>query len=73
MLLRNRLPVAGLFLLAATALAAGPAAGQPPVQQPMVEQPALTALTAKSGVARAPEQEAVVFEHADLKFRIDPV
>jgi aminopeptidase N len=73
MLLRNRLPAAGLFLLAATALAAGPAAGQPPVQQPMVEQPALTALTAKSGVARAPEQEAVVFEHADLKFRIDPV
>jgi aminopeptidase N len=73
MLLRNRLPVAGLFLLAATALAAGPAAGQPPVQQSMVEQPALTALTAKSGVARAPEQEAVVFEHADLKFRIDPV
>jgi aminopeptidase N len=73
MLLRNRLPVAGFFLLAATALPAGPAAGQPQVQQPMVEQPALTALTAKSGVARAPEQEAVVFEHADLKFRIDPV
>ncbi len=36
------------------------------------EPAALSTLTAKSGVPRAPEQEAVVFEHADLQFRVDP-
>src|SRR5687767_3791489 len=35
-------------------------------------QPALSTLTAKSGVPRAPEQEAVVFEHVDLQFKVDP-
>ena len=68
MLLRNHLPVAGLCLLTATAFAATTPAGA----QPAGEQSTLTALTAKSGVARAPEQEAVVFEHADLRFRVDP-
>lgn len=36
------------------------------------EQAALSTLTAKSGVPRAPEQEAVVFENADLQFKVDP-
>ena len=36
------------------------------------EQAALSALTAKTGVPRAPEQEAVVFENADLQFKVDP-
>ncbi|MGN6111688.1 MAG: M1 family metallopeptidase [Luteimonas sp.] len=35
-------------------------------------QPALSAFTVQSGLARAPEQEAVVFEHADLRFKVDP-
>ena len=36
------------------------------------EQPALSKTTVETGLARAPEQEAVVFEHADLAFRVDP-
>jgi aminopeptidase N len=35
-------------------------------------QPPLTATTLASGLERAPEQLAVVFEKADLKLRIDP-
>ncbi len=35
-------------------------------------QPALTATTAASGAPRAPEQEAVAFEQADLSFKVDP-
>src|SRR3546814_2088441 len=35
------------------------------------QQPALSKTTVETGLARAPEQAAVVFEHADLKFRID--
>lgn len=35
-------------------------------------QPALSDFTARSGEPRAPEQLAVVFEHADLSFRVDP-
>ncbi len=35
-------------------------------------QPALTDLTRDSGRPRAPEQEAVVFEHADLAFKVIP-
>jgi aminopeptidase N len=35
--------------------------------------PPLTELTLNSGAARAPEQLAVTFEHADLSFRVDPV
>lgn len=38
----------------------------------MAAQPEPTALTLESGIARAPEQAAVVFEHADLAFRVDP-
>lgn len=36
------------------------------------DQPALTAQTLSSGGPRAPEQEAVTFEKADLRFRVDP-
>ena len=36
------------------------------------EQPALGAFTAQTGAPRAPEQESVVFEHADLRFKVDP-
>ena len=32
----------------------------------------LAALTAQSGLPRAPEQLAVSFEHADLRFKVDP-
>lgn len=36
------------------------------------EQPPLTATTLASGLPRAPEQEAVTFELADLSFKVDP-
>ncbi len=36
-------------------------------------QPVMSDFTARSGEPRAPEQLAVVFEHADLSFRVDPV
>lgn len=36
------------------------------------EQPPLTPTTLASGVPRAPEQEAVSFELADLSFKVDP-
>lgn len=35
-------------------------------------QPALTPTTAASGLPRAPEQEAVAFERAELSFKVDP-
>ncbi len=35
-------------------------------------QPALTETTVASGLPRAPEQEAVTFERAELSFKIDP-
>ncbi len=67
---RSGRPAALLLALAAAGVVhaqpqsakAGEAAAQPP----------LTAFTAQSGLARAPEQEAVVFEHADLRFKVDP-
>ncbi len=37
------------------------------------EQPALSRTTLASGLPRAPEQEAVTFELADLSFKVDPV
>lgn len=59
-------------LLAAGLLSiAAPVAAQAPAAAAAV-QPALSSFTVQSGLARAPEQEAVVFEHADLRFRIDP-
>ncbi len=36
------------------------------------EPPPLAAHTAQSGLPRAPEQLGVAFEHADLRFRVDP-
>jgi aminopeptidase N len=63
--LHRCLAAAGLLLVAAPAAALVPDA-------PPASQPALTPFTVQSGLARAPEQEAVVFEHADLRFRIDP-
>ena len=36
------------------------------------EQPALSQTTVASGLPRAPEQEAVAFERADLSFKVDP-
>ncbi len=41
----------------------------PPV---LANQPDLSDITAGSGAPRAPEQLAVVLEHADLSFRVDP-
>ncbi|QIL20804.1 M1 family metallopeptidase [Thermomonas sp. HDW16] len=41
-------------------------------QAAQAEQPALTETTAASGLPRAPEQEAVTFERADLSFKVDP-
>lgn len=38
----------------------------------LAQQPDITDLTRDSGVPRAPEQEAVVFEHADLSFKVVP-
>ena len=35
-------------------------------------QPALTDYTVNSGAQRSPDQQALVFEHADLSLRIDP-
>ena len=35
-------------------------------------QPPLTTTTAASGLPRAPEQEAVTFERAELSFKVDP-
>ena len=52
-----RRSIAALLLLPATALA----------------QPATGKLTLESGLQRAPEQAAVVFEHADLAFKVDPL
>jgi aminopeptidase N len=50
-------------LLAAALLVSGAAAAQ---------QPALTETTLHTGLPRAPQQEAVVFEHADLDFKVEP-
>lgn len=38
----------------------------------LAEQPALTKTTAATGLPRAPQQEAVTFELADLSFKVDP-
>ena len=38
----------------------------------MAQSAATSALTLESGLPRAPEQAAVVFEHADLAFTVDP-
>lgn len=51
--------------LALTTVACSPT--QPPAPPP------LTDYTRNSGAARAPEQLAVTFEHADLGIRVDPV
>ena len=56
------------LLTVALLAAAWPAAGATPGQ----EQSTLSKTTVETGLPRAPEQEAVVFEHADLKFRVDP-
>jgi len=37
-----------------------------------IDQPAMTDFTTQTGLPRAPEQEAVVFELADLSFKVDP-
>src|SRR5690606_11769459 len=67
--LRNRLALA--LLAVACWPGASPAAQDaPPAAAP--DQPALSRTTVETGLARAPEQEAVVFEHADLSFRVDP-
>src|SRR3546814_17050519 len=59
-------PSRGLLPLALLAIAWPAAAATPQ------EQPALTATTLATGLARAPAQEAVVFEHADPQFQVDP-
>jgi aminopeptidase N len=62
------LPCALAAVLASPAFAAGQAKEQPKQD----DQPALTEFTYHTGLARAPQQEAVVFELADLKFKVDP-
>lgn len=57
------MPVARSLL--AVALASAAFAAQ-------ADQPALSATTAASGMPRAPEQEAVTFERAELSFKVDP-
>lgn len=52
-------------------LAAGAAYAQAPAKQ-AGKQPALTDFTRSTGAPRAPEQLAVVFEKADLQFKVDP-
>ena len=63
----------GAMLLGAMLLGAmGAARAQAHPAQGADTQPALTTTTAQSGLARAPEQDSVVFEHADLRFKVDP-
>jgi hypothetical protein len=57
------LPCALIAALASPAFAA---------ENAPAKQPELTHLTLQTGVPRAPEQEAVAFELADLKFKVDP-
>jgi aminopeptidase N len=65
--------MAAMHRLGAIALSlAAAGAAQAQAQAPAEDQPALSAFTVQSGLARAPEQEAVVFEKADLRFRVDP-
>ena len=52
------------------AVLASPAYAAEAPKQPA--QPDLTETTLQTGLPRAPEQAAVVFEHADLKFKVDP-
>src|SRR5690606_7623973 len=60
--------------LALLATAGGPlaAAAQDASEAVAQDRPALSKTTIETGLARAPEQEAVAFEHADLAFRVDP-
>ena len=60
---RRLLAVALLSAMSSPVLAA---------QAEQAEQPALTPTTAATGLPRAPEQEAVTFELADLSFKVDP-
>ncbi|HWU70920.1 MAG TPA: M1 family peptidase, partial [Pseudoxanthomonas sp.] len=60
---RRLLVVALLSAMSSQALAA---------KATKTEQPALTPTTAATGLPRAPEQEAVTFELADLSFKVDP-
>jgi len=53
---------AALVSASAASAAAAAQAGQPP----------LTRTTAASGLPRAPQQEAVTFERAELSFKVDP-
>jgi hypothetical protein len=58
----SRSALAALALVAASAAVAAPADKQKP----------LTHTTLQTGLPRAPEQEAVVFEKADLAFKVEP-
>ncbi|TAK39818.1 MAG: M1 family peptidase [Lysobacteraceae bacterium] len=60
-----RLAVLGLGAFALGAIG-GPAGATDTGPAPLAPR------TAQSGLARAPEQMAVAFEHADLRFRVDP-
>jgi aminopeptidase N len=61
------MPLRALLPCALTLALAAPAAAQT-----FETQPALTDFTFQTGLPRAPEQEAVVFELADLSFKFDP-
>ncbi|MCC8361847.1 M1 family metallopeptidase [Lysobacter sp. A6] len=62
------LPCALAAVLTSNAFAADQAA----VPKQQDDQPGLTEFTYHTGLPRAPQQEAVVFELADLKFKVDP-
>ncbi|MEG2940502.1 MAG: M1 family metallopeptidase [Thermomonas sp.] len=57
--------------LLATAIASASLMAQA-AQAAQAAQPELTPTTSASGLPRAPEQEAVAFERAELSFKVDP-
>ena len=59
------MPIARCLLAAALASVSATAVAQ-------AGQPPLTRTTAASGLPRAPQQEAVTFERAELSFKVDP-
>lgn len=59
------MPIARCLFAAALASASATAAAQ-------AGQPPLARTTAASGLPRAPQQEAVTFERAELSFKVDP-
>lgn len=68
--MKKTLSLCSVLLLSACASTVPVAPAPAPMPAPAA--PKLSDYTLNSGAERAPEQLAVVFEHADLKLRIDP-